>query len=196
MYTPNHFNIREHNEIYAFVQANAFGQLISLVNGRLFSSHIPFLLSEDKTKLLAHIAKQNPQHLDITGQEVLISLEGPHDYISPSWYINPGVPTWNYQAVHIYGTCSTFTDPERMKTIVDSLSEKYESGFEKPWIPEYKASMLHGIIGLEIAISDIQCKFKLSQNRPSEDIKQVIEKLNETGSEKLAKAMIKHNNAS
>lgn len=193
MHIPSHFALSDQKEIFSFIEQNSFGQLISKVDGRLFSTHIPFILSEDKTRLLAHIGKQNPQHVEIENQEILITLTGPHDYISPSWYTSPGVPTWNYQAVHIYGKCRCFSDPERLKHTVDSLAQKYESRFAQPWEPNYKASMLGAIMGLNIQITDIQCQYKLSQNRSPQDIEQVIQQLSSSGSDKLALAMEKQN---
>ena len=103
MYIPKHFNVSDKEEILAFIKGNSFGQLISLVEGKLFSSHIPFLFRGENQSLLCHVAKNNPQWENIEGQEVLITFQGPHDYVSPSWYSSPGVPTWNYQSVHIYG---------------------------------------------------------------------------------------------
>ena len=126
MYIPRHFAVSDRDEMFAFIEANAFGQLISSVAGRPFSTHMPFLLSADRTSCIGHLAKQNPQHAEIGGQQVLISLQGPHDYVSPSWYRSPGVPTWNYQAVHIYGRCRVFTDREKLKSLVDALTARYE----------------------------------------------------------------------
>ena len=174
MYIPRHFQETDKDKIVDFIEANAFGQLVSITNGKITSTHMPFLLSDDNTKLLGHLALQNPQHEGLDGQEVLITLEGPHDYISPSWYTKPGVPTWNYQAVHIYGNCKVFSESEKLKSIVNSLTGKYEAGFESPWQPDYNPAMLKAIIGVEILISDIQCKFKLSQNRTTEERQQVI----------------------
>lgn len=193
MYIPKVFEISDKDEIFKFIEANAFGQIISKVDGEFFSSHVPFLVSEDKAKIFGHLAKQNPQHAGLEGQEVLITLQGVHDYISPSWYVDSGVPTWNYQAVHIYGKCRVFHDTEKLKLIVDSLSNKYEAGFQLPWVPEYKASMLSAIIGFEVVISKIQCKHKLSQNKTCEDQLRVIEKLKESGSIALAEAMERNN---
>ncbi len=189
MYIPKHFEITDETEIFAFIEENAFGQLISQVDSRLFSTHVPFLLSDDKTKLIGHLARQNPQHSGLEGQEVLVTLGGPHDYISPAWYATPGVPTWNYQAVHIYGGCKVFRDAEQLKDLVDALTNKYESAFEKPWLPEYNSSMLNAIVGVEISINEIQCKYKLSQNRSSLDKTQVIKQLESIGSLELSEAM-------
>ena len=189
MYIPKHFEVTDNTEIYAFIEANAFGQLISNSSGRLFSTHIPFLLSDDKTRLLGHLARNNPQLHDIEGQEVLISLQGPHDYISPSWYSSPGVPTWNYQAAHIYGHCKVFHDAEALRQVVDTLTRMYESSLSPSWVPEYNPSMLGAIAGLEISISDIQCKYKLSQNRSELDRRQVVDQLKANNSIQLAEEM-------
>lgn len=142
--------------------------------------------------MLGHLALQNPQHAELEGQEVLITIEGAHDYISPSWYGSPGVPTWNYQAVHIYGQCVVSQNSEDLQEIVNALTTKYEAAFKAPWQPEYKPAMLGAIIGIEVTISEIQCKYKLSQNRPSDDRAKVIEQLKEIGSNKLAKAMARN----
>ena len=189
MYIPKPFEITDDSEKFVFIQANAFGQLISQLNGKLFSTYMPFLLSEDKTKIYGHLAIANPQHTQLAGQEVLITLEGAHGYVSPSWYNSPGVPTWNYQAVHIYGICSLINDVEKLKLIVDALTNKYESAFEQPWQTEYKAAMLNAIVGVEISISEIQCKYKLSQNRPKEDQQKVATQLKSNGHVALAAAM-------
>jgi transcriptional regulator len=189
MYIPKHFSVTDAEKIWTFIEANSFGQIISSVEGQLFSTHMPFLVNADRSKLVGHFATPNPQSQDIEGQEVLISLQGPHDYISPSWYVDPGVPTWNYQTAHITGVARVFRDETRLKDLVDVLTEKYEAGQDRPWQPDYNASMLGGIVGVEVEITDIQCKFKLNQNRSIEDRESVIEELEKKGAHHLAKAM-------
>lgn len=189
MYVPQHFSITDEEEIFAFIEANGFGQLISTVEGRLFSSHLPFEVSEDRERLVCHLARQNPQHRELAGQEVLVTLQGPHGYISPGWYAAPGVPTWNYQAVHVRGIARVFDDPERLGAAVRGLAQKYEAGLPAPWRAEFDAAMLGGIVGVDIAIADIRCKYKLSQNRPGEDRARVIAALRALGEERLADAM-------
>ncbi|MDB9969769.1 FMN-binding negative transcriptional regulator [Porticoccaceae bacterium] len=189
MYISKQFHITDRDEIFSFIEHNAFGQIISTLRGRLFSSHIPFLVSDDRQKLFGHFARQNPQASDINGQEVMVTLEGPHGYISPTWYLNPGVPTWNYQAVHIYGTCKILPELAAVKTIVDSLSTKYEDAFETYWNQDYNPGMLKHIVGFEIEIKYIQCKYKLSQNRAEHDRESVISHLQSTGSKALADAV-------
>ncbi len=191
MYLPEYFSISDQDEIFLFLQANAFGQLISLQDNRLTSSHLPFLIASDRKYLQCHLARQNPQWQQLEGQQLLVTFQGPHDYISPAWYQNPGVPTWNYQAVHVYGNCRVFDHAGELAAMVDALSERYESGFETPWEPHYRDAMLKSIIGVEIEISDIQCKYKLSQNRPTADQQGVIDRLEERGSEPLVQAMRK-----
>jgi len=190
MYTPKYFEVTDEKEIFSFIEANGFGQIISNSDGRLFSTHIPFLLSADKTKLLGHFAKKNPQLKDIENQEVMVSLQGSHDYISPSWYISPGVPTWNYQAAHIYGKCHLITEPTELKNIVNALTSEYESQFPTPWVPDYNPSLLGAIVGIEITINEIQCKYKLSQNRSKQDQLQVVKRLKANGSNRLAQEML------
>jgi len=101
------------------------------------------------------------------------------------------VPTWNYQAVHIYGRCRVFEDAETLAEVVEALSQRYESGFEKPWQPQYRDAMLKAIVGVEITIDEVQCKYKLSQNRPAADQQGVVDRLDQIGSKSLASAMRK-----
>ena len=189
MYIPKSFKVTDKKEIHRFIEENAFGQLTSSSKGRLFSTHLPFLLSDDKTKLLCHLAKKNHQALDIEGQEVLVTLQGAHNYISPSWYLSTGVPTWNYLAAHIYGRCKVFNQAEKLREVIDTLTRKYEADLPTQWQAEYNPSMLGAIVGIEIHITEIQCKYKLSQNRSAQDQNQVIRQLKNNGAIQLAKAM-------
>jgi len=189
MYIPKHFAVGDQVEKLNFIEANNFGQLISQVDGRLFSTHIPFLLNKEKTCLLGHFARQNPQHNQIAEQEVLVTFQGVHDYISPSWFVTPGVPTWNYQAVHVYGTCRVIDNAEEIAQIIESLTNYHESSLEQPWKPSYPDNMLNAIVGIEITINEIQGKYKLSQNRPQQDRSKIVDQLQSTGSIQLAEAM-------
>ena len=191
MYIPKHFEITDETEISKFIEANSFGQLISLIDTEIVSTHIPFLFDAESRVLLAHMAKANPQWQQIQEQKVLVTLQGEHAYISPCWYESAGVPTWNYQAVHIRGIAESFTNPKKLKRVVDKLTEQNESGYPDPWQSDYAASMLRGIIGIEISITSIQSKFKLSQNRSVQDQSNVKEQLANRGYEALANEMNK-----
>ena len=145
MYIPKHFEVADEAEIFSFIDANAFGQLISVDGERPFASHLPFLLANDHTRMHCHLARQNPQWQQLADQQVLVTFLGPHDYISQTWYQTPGVPTWNYQAVHIYGHCRLLDDDAAVAEIVEALSARYESGFETPWQPQYRDAMLKAL---------------------------------------------------
>jgi len=189
MYIPKHFKINDTAKIQKFISANSFGQLISISEGSLVSTHMPFIYDAQNGVLLGHLAKANPQWKQIPKQNVLVTLQGDHAYISPNWYESAGVPTWNYQAVHVEGVANNFTDSEKLKRVVDILTEQNESIYKNPWKPDYAASMLRGIVGIEIEITSIQCKFKLSQNRSAQDQANVQEKLAESGHQFLSREM-------
>lgn len=189
MHTPDYFKITDETEIFRFIKNNGFGQIISSLQGKITSSHIPFLLSDDQKSLFGHFGRMNPQHTELENQELLITLEGPHDYISPTWYTADGVPTWNYQAVHIYGNCTLINDQAALKTIVNNLTDKYEKIIGTHWQPNYNESMLKHIVGFELEITDIQCQYKLSQNKSIQDRENIAKELDNLKAKKLAKAM-------
>jgi transcriptional regulator len=191
MYVPEHFKISDQREMLSFLDANAFGQLISIEDNRPTASHLPFLIADDLQYLQCHLARQNLQWRQLEEQQVLVIFQGAHDYISPTWYQTAGVPTWNYQALHIYGRCRVFDAPEELTVVVEALSKRYESNFKTPWKPQYRDAMLKAIVGVEIEIEEIQCKYKLSQNRPAADQQGVIDNLDKRGSTALVNAMRK-----
>ncbi len=192
MYIPKHFEEKESKEMLKFIGSHPFGQLISMVQDRLFVSHVPFLVAHDGSMLISHVAKSNPQWENIALQEVLVTFQGPHGYISPSWYESPSVPTWNYQAVHVYGNAKLITGHEKLAKIIEDLTEKFESFIHPPWTPDYKESLLQAIVGIELTITQIEGKNKLSQNRSRQDRDQVVNALESSGSGLLAKAMKKN----
>ncbi len=190
MYSPPEFVIEQRPALLEFVRANAFGQLISLVDGQPVVTHLPFAVDAASGLLLAHLARANPQWRALDGESVLVTFQGPHAYVSPTWYAGPGVPTWNYQAVHVRGRCRVFDDSARLAALLASLSQTYEAGRDQPWNGDYDPRLLKGIVGLEIAIDDMQGKFKLSQNRPPEDRQRVAVELRAAGYVELAAAMV------
>ena len=189
MFNPPKFQVTDRAEMLAFLAAYDFGELISLLDGEITASHIPFLPDADARYLRCHLARANPQWTQLEGQRVLVTLQGPHDYISPSWYRAAGVPTWNYQVLHIYGSCRVFHDPGELAELVDALTTRHEAHFDQPWQPDYPESMLRAIVGVEIEIESMACKYKLSQNRPAEDHAPVVAALERRGALPLAAAM-------
>lgn len=160
-----------------------FGLLVSHGSTGIVASHIPFLTEHDgdRLHLQGHLARPNPQVDDLArGGEVLAIFHGPHAYISPNWYATgPSVPTWNYVDVHACGTVQLVEDAKWLRRFLVRLSERQEARNPIAWrmqdLPEtYVETMLKGIIGLDIAVTRLEGKYKLSQNRPAADRPGVI----------------------
>jgi len=185
MYVPEHFKEANPERISALIEGHPLGMLVTAPEGLPFASHLPFIFerpADSQGKLLGHMARANPQwqHFS-TDSEVLAVFQGPHAYVSPSWYSSPGVPTWNYAVVHLRGTPRLIERESELEALVERLTHVYESRMPNPWKPnlagERRTKLLNMIVGFEIEITDIQGKFKLSQNRPPEDRRSVVEKL-------------------
>lgn len=191
MYLPEHFKETNPERISAIIDDYPFGMLVTVPDGVPFVSHLPFIFERSagtKGKLLCHMARANPQwqHFASCG-EVLVVFQGPHAYISPSWYTLPGVPTWNYAVVHLRGTPRLIETESGLEALIERLTQVHESRMEYPWKPDYtgerRSGLLNMIVGCEIEITDIQGKFKLSQNRSPEDRQNVIEQLSQSGNQ-------------
>jgi len=201
MHIPKYNQEKDWQQISAFIQQNSFGILVNVSSGVPLATHIPIELDEkpDGTAVLrGHVAKQNPQWEAFTSGTALAIFTDPHAYISSSWYEKEKIPTWNYIAVHVYGQLRLLSEEE----LLDSLSKlmhRYEAASAKPVsindIPEKELhNNLKAIVGFEMNISDIQARFKLSQNRNAHDYESVITHLKERGDEgsvKIAEEMEK-----
>lgn len=178
MYIPTHFRQTDRATIDAFIHDNGFGALISVVGGEVLASHLPFLYDTNQGLLLGHLARVNPQWRTLGGAtDVRVILQGPHAYVSPTWYAKPSVPTWNYAAVHIRGRAEVFDEPQRLHALVEALSRKYEAGGEAPWNGANDRRMLEQIVGVSIRIEEIEASFKLSQNKSRADRERVSREL-------------------
>ena len=201
MFIPEHYKNNDLSEIFAFLKRNSFGILINTINGKPWGTHIPLELGknqEGKDVLVGHIAKANLQSKNIKdGDEVLCIFNGPHSYISSSWYQHEEVPTWNYIAVHVYGSVKIQTADELLSSLHE-LVDKYEQKSEHPIslddMSKKTMRQVTGIIGFEIIVNDIQAVNKLSQGR-SHDHPKIIEELEKQGSAEkaIAKEMKKLN---
>ena len=182
VYLPPAFTETREEVLFAHIERHDFGLLVTHGAAGLIASQIPFLAERRAGGLYlqAHIARANPQTDDFDGGEALAIFPGPHAYISPGWYeAGPAVPTWNYASVHAYGAARRIDDPAWLRELVRRLSERHEAREPAPWsmegLPEaYVQSMLKGIVGIEIAVSRLEGKFKLSQNRPAADRPRII----------------------
>jgi transcriptional regulator len=195
MYVPQHF-AGDAAAIDEIVASHDFALLVTTGAQGPEATHLPLLLDRSRGPqgtLLGHLARANPHAEALDGREALAIFSGPHGYVSPRWYAAaPAVPTWNYVAVHVHGRARVVRDKARLVELVDTLSRRYEG--DGPWsvagLPErFLAGMVEGIVGLEIDIERIDAKFKLSQNRPPADRRNVIAELERGGDAALAAAM-------
>jgi len=185
-------------EIRDFLEHNAFGILITVLDNRPWGTHIPLELEKDEAGrdiLVGHIAKANPQWKSFGNPgEVLCIFNGPHAYVSSSWYREEEVPTWNYLAVHVYGSLKVL-DQEKTMASLHRLVDKYEKGSKRPIslkdMSPKTLGQVRGVVGFQILVSDIQATYKLSQTRP-EDHKEIIgelEQRKDSGSQAIAQRM-------
>jgi len=197
MYIPQHYKNEDLDEIKEFLVNNSFGILINTVDNKPWATHIPLELdktNDGKDVLVGHIAKANPQWKHFSeDQEVLCIFNGPHSYISSSWYKEEEVPTWNYIAVHVYGRLKILSEEATMASMY-KLVEKYEQGSKDPIslknMSPKTLRQVKGVVGFQIEISDIQAAYKLSQTR-TEDHPKIISELQErdAGSKSIASEM-------
>ena len=206
MYTPDVFALTEPAKIARLIRDYPFGLLVTAAGDASVATHLPFLFDPEAGPhgtLVCHMARANPQWKDFarlaeTGREALAIFQGPHGYISPTWY-GPGdaVPTWNYTAVHAYGTPRVVEDAALTRAHQERLVETFEAGFAAPWSmagrdDKYIARMLRGIVAFEMPVTRLEAKAKLSQNRSAADRAGVIEALaasTRPGDWELAEAM-------
>jgi transcriptional regulator len=188
MYIPKYFAIQGEEMKYETIEQNSFATLFSQHNGEPYATHLPLLLNRETLTLYGHFARPNAQWKDSENQQVLAIFQGPHSYISPSWYeTNKAVPTWNYVAVHVYGELEVVEDKQELLNSLQDLVHKYEdpqSIYSLDDVdPDYMAGLSKGIVGFKIKINKIEGKAKLSQNHSIERRNLVVEKLEKVGSE-------------
>jgi transcriptional regulator len=190
MYIPRRYEEKDREKVFSFIKENSFAILVSVSDGAPVATHIPLLLEKNAAGediLMGHISKGNQQKNTLTdGAKVLAIFPGPHSYVSPRWYTQMQVPTWNYISVHIYGTVK-IVEGEALKEALSRLMNNYEHSMPRPVkledIPEKTFSDdFRGIIGFEIGVGEIQAAYKLSQNRDEQSFHQVIGEL-EQGNE-------------
>jgi transcriptional regulator len=203
MYVPPRYRVTDDSEIDRFVRAHGFATLVSHGREGLMATHIPVELdyeSDGVRRLRGHVSKANPQWKQLAdSSEAMIVFLGPHTYISPTWYDHPNVPTWNYQAVHFYGTVQLTPSPDELSPALRTLSEHYEPVASSP--PRFdfdampgdlRAAELKGIVGFSMRVTRVEASFKLSQNRHEADRARIVAELLSRGddaSRQIAEAM-------
>lgn len=185
MYIPRRYEVTDRPAILSFIAENSFAIMVSVLDGLPIASHIPLALEQDASGndlLVGHISRSNEQKFILTdGSRVLCIFPGPHAYISPRWYTEMNVPTWNYLAVHAYGVIHIMEGDE-LKAALSRLVNKYEHQMPQPvTLEEIPSKMLHddmrGIVGFSVRIDDLQAVAKLSQNRNDESYHHIVAEL-------------------
>src|SRR5579863_6676360 len=184
MYIPEHFRVRDHADAIGFMRANPFAILVSATDEGPFATHAPLVVREAGEHLIirGHVAKANPHWRYFEQQpQCPVIFHGPHAYVSPANYTTrETVPTWNYGAVHAYGNTRVFSAPEELLGVLHELIPMFEPAYAEQWASlsdAYRDRMLSHIVGFEIAVTKIEVKFKLSQNRSKEEQENIIESL-------------------
>jgi transcriptional regulator len=200
MYTPSHFVEDRIEVLHELMRTHTLAALVTNTASGLVASHIPLLLDASAGPygtLRGHVARSNPQWRDAAAdQEALVIFSGPQHYISPSWYPSKTehgrvVPTWNYVVVHAYGRLTTYDDPGRLYRHVAEMTSTQEPRVGGDWKiedapEEYTRALVKAIVGIEIEITRLEGKWKVSQNRPENDRVAVSSALSALGSDESA----------
>lgn len=187
MYIPRFNEETRLDVMHALIESQPFAALVTTGSTGLIASHIPMVLNRTEGPhgtLRCHLSRANKQGRDLTPSvEALAIFSGAHHYISPSWYPEKAedgkvVPTWNYAVVHAYGPIPLVEDPTQLLAHLNALTTQHESGFATPWQvsdapADYIASQMKGIIGIEIPITRIEGKWKVSQNKSESTLRAV-----------------------
>ena len=201
MYVPAHF-APDDAAVQDLLTHHGAADLITATPEGMVATQLPFIYDRERGALLGHLARNNDQWRRTVLGEALVIMRGPSAYITPNWYAAKRehgrvVPTWNYVTAHVYGRLIVHDDPEWVGALVRRLTDHHESGRGEPWSVDdapaaFIAGQLRAIVGVELAISRVEAKFKLSQNRPPADVAGVIDGLRATGDEPSAAAVERH----
>lgn len=208
MYLPPHFEERRLELLHDLMKKHPFGCVVTYSNGELDANHLPFEIVSDKGdfgKLLAHISRQNPLAEVLKNDaDVLVIFRIDDVYISPNWYVgkfehHKVVPTWNYVVIHAKGKARIIEDEKVLRGILARLTREHESNQNVPWKmtdapSEFISERMKHIVGIQIEITDLVGKFKLSQNRNKNDISSVATALASKGKIDLSNLMLSISN--
>ena len=205
MYLPAHFEERSDDELYSLIDAHPLGALVLSKPAGLDANHIPFEIDRKtagRERLLAHVARSNPLWQEAKdGDAALVIFSAGDAYISPNWYpskheFHQQVPTWNYQVVHVHGKINIRDDEKFVRGVVGRLTRAHEvrAGEAEPWkmsdsAADYINDMMTKIVGIEIEITRLVGKRKLSQNKDERDRTTASQALAERNSHVIAEAM-------
>jgi transcriptional regulator len=201
MYSPAYNQLQDRTELLGFLRANNFPVLVTGAGGNLLASHLPATVHEEGERIVLdmHMAKNNPQWQEFFDDEVLVIFSGPHAYVSPRWYEEAErVPTWNYAALHAYGAPRVLED----RAAKHAAQRRLVARLDPQWLPRFDAlreayvtQMLDGIVAFEVAVTRIETRWKLSQNRSRREqelIAAELEKSADSGARALAALTRRH----
>jgi transcriptional regulator len=199
MYQPPHFREDDPEVQHALIRAHPLGLLVTSGAAGLEANHVPFVLDAPAGLLRAHVARPNTQWQSFDpALEALVVFQGPEAYITPSWYATKAesgkvVPTWNYAVVQVHGRMRAIEDRDWLRAQIEALTRQQEERREHGWHVSdapaaYVEAQIRGIVGIEIAITRIEGKWKVSQNRPEGDRAGVVAGLRDGGDEAAAMA--------
>lgn len=206
MYCPAHFLDNDGQAaLVKLLETHPLATIVRTTENGLVADHIP--LFYENGKLIGHVAKANPLWQTAPDSEILVIFQGIDAYISPSWYASKPVthkvvPTWNYTTVHVYGHLNAVLAPQKNLEIVQKLTDIHEKNLPEPWSvqsapADYIERMLNAIVGIEISISRIEAKWKVSQNQAVENQDSLIQHLQGSGEEtaaNMAAEILSHKN--
>jgi transcriptional regulator len=197
MYLPKHFEVTDPEVLSDLIEKYPLATIIGAIGGEIEVNHLPLMLSKDRSRLYGHVAKTNPL-LKIAEQatpNLTAVFNGPDAYVTPSWYLTKKetgkvVPTWNYAVVHAQGKISIIQDRTWLHGHVTQMTDTHEPTYQSLWKvsdapDEYIQVMLNAIVGIEIEITSLVGKFKLSQNRPANDYEAVLSELRASKNQEL-----------
>lgn len=204
MYVPAHFAETRKEVLHALIAQHPFGTLITHGTSGLDANHIPFELAAGEGELgvlRAHVARANPVWQELAnGDEVLVIFQAGDAYISPTWYpskheTHKQVPTWNYRVVHAHGRITILDDERYVRGVVGRLTRTHEASQPQPWKmgdapADYIDTMLKAIVGLQIELTRLVGKSKLSQNKEARDMRGAGEALKAGGVSPIGEAML------
>ena len=187
MYVPPSTAEHRPEVMLDFVEAHPFGALVTASDEGPFATHLPLVVHRGRGPLgtlEGHVARANPHHRQAARGEALVIFTGPDAYVTPAWYAAKAehgrvVPTWNYVAVHAYGTLRIVDDAAFLRRHLHELTTRHEAGRERPWAVDdapaaYIAQLERAIVGVELVITRLEGKWKMSQNRSDADIAGVV----------------------
>jgi transcriptional regulator len=187
MYVPTHFAAADDDAVRDLLRHHGAADLVTSTARGLVATLLPFVYDDNGDgpgRLLGHVARNNDQWREPALGEALVIVRGPDAYVSPSWYATKRehgrvVPTWNYVTAHVYGRLVIHDDTAWVEALVRRLTAKHEGHRDAPWSvddapPAFVAGQLRAIVGIEVEISRVEAKLKLSQNRSAADVDGVV----------------------